>query len=109
MRLTLIRLRHMPTVWEIFLFVAGAIAAFAGLWLLGRGAVERSRPVEQGPARVLAGALDIFAVGLAVGSAALVAMIQSWVSWPLAAFGATALYMIAASFQLAVAQGRQTR
>ena len=103
----LIHFRHLPTVWESFLFVAGAVGAFAVLWLVGRGAIGESRPLSRGAARALAGALDIFAVGFAVGAAALTAMIPSWVAWPLAAFAATGLYMIAASLQLAVAEAQE--
>lgn len=104
----LIHFRHLPSVWEIFLFMAGAVAAFATLWLAGRGAIEQSRPLPQGAARALAGALDAFAVGLAVGAAALIAMIPSWVAWPLAAFGATGVYIVAASVQLALAETQRT-
>jgi hypothetical protein len=34
-------------------------------------------------------------------------MIPSWVAWPLAAFVATGLYMMAASLQLAVAKTQE--
>jgi uncharacterized membrane protein len=103
----LIHFRHPPKVWEVFLFVAGAVGAFASLWLIGRGAIEEARPLGQGAARALAGVLDVFAISLAVGAAALIAMIPSWVAWPLAAFGATVLYMVAGSVQLALAEGHQ--
>jgi hypothetical protein len=102
----LIHFRHLPQVWEVFLFVAGAVGAFASLWLIGRGAIVEARPVGLGAARALAGALDVFATGLAVGAAALIAMIPSWVAWPFAAFASTALYMVAASLQLALAETR---
>ena len=103
----LIHFRHSPAVWQIFLFAAGALAAFALLWLSGRSAIESAEPLEQGPARALAGTLDIFAVGTAVGAAALIAMIPSWVAWPLGSFGATALYLITASVQLAFAATKE--
>jgi hypothetical protein len=100
----LLHFRGAPHVWEMFLFVAGAIAAFAGLWLIGRDAIELSEPVPQGPERAFAGVLDLFAVGCALGAAALLAMIASWPAWPLASFGATAVYVIIASVQLAIAK-----
>jgi hypothetical protein len=103
----LMHFRHAPAVWEVFLFLAGAVIAFAGLWLFGRGPIEQSDPVSRQSARALAGALDLFAVGAAVGAAALLSMIPSWVAWPLTSLGATALYMIAASIQLAVAERRE--
>jgi hypothetical protein len=103
----LIHFRGSPTVWEVFLFLTGAVMAFAVLWLLGRGAIEHTHPVAQQSARALAGALDLFGVGFAVGAAALLSRIPSWAAWPLASFGATVVYMVAASLQLAVAESRQ--
>ena len=99
----LIHFRRSPTVWEVFLFLTGAVVAFATLWVVGRGAIEHAHPVSQQSARARAGALDLFAVGGAVGAAALLSMIPSWTAWPMTAFGATAVYMVAASLQLAVA------
>jgi hypothetical protein len=103
----LMHFRHAPSVWEVFLFLAGAVVAFAALWLLGRGPIERAAPVSQQSARALAGALDLFAVGAAVGVGALLSMIPSWVAWPLTSLGATALYLLAASIQLALAERRE--
>ncbi len=102
----LVHFRHPPAVWEVFLFVTGAVLAFALLWMVGRPAIEHSRPLPQGAARARAGTLDIFAVGLAAGAASLIAMIPAWVAWPLAAFGATSVYMVIASVQLAIAGTR---
>ena len=84
--------------------MGGAIAAFATLWLAGRDTIERSRGLDETGARALTGVLDIFAVGVAVGTAALLAMVPCWVAWPLVAFGATAVYILAASIQLALAE-----
>ena len=78
----LMHFRRAPAVWEVFLFVAGAVVAFAALWLFGRGPIEHSDPVSRQSARALAGALDLFAVGAAVGAAARLSMIPSWVAWP---------------------------
>lgn len=103
----LIHYHHAPAVWEIFLLAAGAVSAFASLWLLGRGAIERAEPFSQGAARALAGALDVFAAGLAIGAAALIAMIPGWIAWPLASYAATTLYLVVASVQLAVAERRE--
>jgi hypothetical protein len=103
----LIHFRHSPAAWEVFLFLTGAVVAFATLWLFGRGTIEHAEPVSQQSVRALAGALDLFAVGLAVGAAALLAMIQSWAAWPLTSFGATTLYLVAGSIQLAVAEERE--
>ena len=100
----LLHYRGAPRVWEVFLFVVGGVAAFAGLSLLGRGAIEHSRQIPQGPERVLAGVLDVFAVGLAVGAACLIAMIGNPVAWPLASFAATLTYLCVLTLQLVIAE-----
>jgi hypothetical protein len=105
----LIHYRGSPAVWEVFLFLTGAVVAFAALWLLGRGTIEHAKPVSHQSARAMAGALDLFAVGVAVGAAVLLSMIQSWAAWPLTSLGATALYMVAGSIQLAVAEEREVK
>jgi uncharacterized membrane protein len=103
----LIHFRGSPKVWEVFLFLTGAVVAFAALWLLGRGAIEDAHSVSEQSARALAGALDLFAVGLAVGVAALMSMIPSWAAWPVTSMGVAAIYMVAGSLQLAVAEGQE--
>jgi hypothetical protein len=100
----LIHFRHAPKVWEVFLFLGGAVAAFATLWLAGRDTIERSRALDETGARALTGVLDIFAVGVAVGTAALLAMLPGWVAWPVVSFGATVVYLVAVSVQLAFAE-----
>ncbi len=105
----LIHFHGQPRIWEIFLFLAGAIAGFAALWVAGRGTIEQARPLEHSARRVLAGALDLFAVGGAVGAAALLAMVPAWVAWPFPSFGATAVYIVAASIQLALTEARESR
>ena len=49
------------------------------------------------------------AAGAAVGAAALVARIGGWEAWPLAAFAATAIYILGASVQLALVTRRRDR
>jgi hypothetical protein len=100
----LIHYRQAPTVAEIFMVIAGAIGAFAGLWLLGRPTVEQAGQLRSAEVRARAGSFDLFAVGLAAGAGALIAMVPGWSAWPLAAFGVTGTYLLAASCQLAVAK-----
>jgi len=90
-----------PSAYEVFAFAAGALAGFALLGLVAHGALRRSDQLDQGPDRVLSGMLDWFAVGAAVGAAALLANIHSWIAWRLASFAATAVYLLGASLQLA--------
>ena len=49
---------------------------------------------------------QFLAVGAALGTATLVALLHSAVTWPLAAFAATAIYLGVATFELMLAQGR---
>lgn len=99
--------RSSPNLWQVLLFIVGAIGAFTVLGLGGRRAVARAKPIRPDPARVWAGVLDWFAVGLAVGAAALTAQVDSWAAWPASSFAATVIYLSAASFQLALATGRE--
>lgn len=102
----LLHYRHSPSVAEIFLFIAGAIGAFAWLSLLGQPTIEKADPLRSAGVRALAGSFDLFAVGLAAGAGALLAMVPGWSAWPLAGFGATGVYLLAASAQLAAAHHR---
>ena len=99
----LMHFRGAPQVGDVFSFLAGAVAGFALLGVLGRRTIKRARPLAPGPPRVWAGAMDWLAAGLAVGAAALVAEIPSWVAWPAATLTATVLYLGAAALQLALA------
>jgi len=91
-----------PSVGDTFLFLAGAVAGFAVLGLLAR--VERDPSLE--PQRgdlIRTGLIQVIAVGLALGAAALVALIHSFTVWPLGGFAATLIYLAVAAFELAVA------
>jgi hypothetical protein len=97
----LISARSIPSVGDVFLFASGALCAFNVLALLtSRLGATRARGL--GPERVITGALHWFGVGIAVGAAALIAQIPSWVAWPLGSFAATTLYLLGATIQLAV-------
>jgi hypothetical protein len=98
-----------PDVAEVFAFVAGALTGFGLMGLLARGGLTPAAPHEHAPDRVLAGAMHWLAAGAAVGAAALVARIDGWEAWPLAAFAATAIYILGASVQLALVTGRRDR
>jgi hypothetical protein len=58
-----------------------------------------------GPPRVWAGAMHWLGAGAAVGAAALVAQIASWLAWPAASAAATVVYLGAATLELALATG----
>ncbi len=89
-----------PRISDIFLFAAGAIAGFAAVAI----GVRRLEPKPLAPTRehlTRTGIIQIFAVGLALGAAALVAQISGFVVWPLGAFLATAVYLLVAAIELA--------
>jgi hypothetical protein len=99
--------RGNPTVAEIFLFMAGAVAAFA---MLGTAAkIGRGAPFEppQGALR-RTGMVQFLAVGAALGTATLVALIPSAVAWPLGAFLATAVYLVGTTFELLLVRSERS-
>jgi len=89
--------------------VAGALTGFGLIALFAHGALTQAEPINHAPDRVLAGALHWLAVGAAVGAVALLARVRGWEAWPLGSFVATALYMFAASVQLALVAARRKR
>ena len=88
------------------MFVAGAIAGFNVMGLLAEEALSRTNPIDRRGDRVLAGVLDWFGVGAAVGAASLLAEIHGWVPWLLGPLAATELYLVMGSLQLAVVAAR---
>lgn len=90
-----------PTVGDTFLFLIGAVAGFAVLGLLAQ--IEPDQPLE--PKRsdlIRTGLIQVIAVGLALGAAALAALAHSFVVWPLGAFAATLVYLALAALELAM-------
>jgi hypothetical protein len=104
----LIHFRSNPSVGDVFLFAAGALAGFALLGLRVRPVLQASGPIEGPGERVITGALHWFSVGAAVGAVALIAKIPSWVAWPLGSLAATTLFLLCSSLQLAFVAGRSS-
>lgn len=98
-----------PGVFEVFAFAVGALTGFALLGILAHRALAQGEPMGHGRDRVVVGMLHWFAVGAAVGAAALLAKIHGWVAWPLGSFAATTLYLLGASAQLALVAARNRR
>lgn len=92
-----------PRVPEVLLFVLGAIAAFS---LLGALAERLSpQPPRTDSSEVIwAGAVHAVAIGVAIGSAALLAMVPGAIAWALGSFAATALYLSIASAEIVAAR-----
>ncbi|HET6570000.1 MAG TPA: hypothetical protein VFG58_00720 [Solirubrobacterales bacterium] len=92
-----------PSVFDILLFVVGAIAAFAMLGLLAERLAPE--PLELGHADMIrAGVIHVVAIGLAFGAATLIALIPGVAAWPLASFAATTLYLFVASLEIVFAR-----
>lgn len=92
-----------PDVWDVALFIVGAVAAFTLLGLLA----ERlsPRPLQTGRGDLIrAGTIHVVAIGIAFGAAALLALIPGAVSWALGSFAATALYLSIASAEILLAR-----
>jgi hypothetical protein len=109
----LIRQRGLPSVFEAFAFVAGAILAFAVLTAISQ---RRHQPVAESGQQsavppfhldsrhpIFAAGLHIAAVGLALGSAALIDSGLGQAAWLLAPFAVTSIYLAIASAELAIA------
>jgi hypothetical protein len=98
----LMRSHGAPPVADVFLFLAGGVAAFVAIALLSAAGGE---PPEPSAADLLtAGALNVVAVAGSVAAAALVAEIGGAVAWPLGAFAATLVYLLLSSLELLVAR-----
>ena len=92
-----------PSVGRVFLFAAGAAAAYGLLTFLTRTTEgEAGTQLTRSPHLVRAGAIHVAAIGLAIGAAALIAQIESGVAWPLGTFAATLLYLGISSVEKAL-------
>lgn len=95
-----------PDVFEIGLFVIGAMLGFATLGLFAQRwlrPVRRPLQPDQG-SMIRAGTSHIFAIGAAFGASVLIAQIPGIAAWPLGAFTATVLYLLLTSVEVEVAQ-----
>ena len=83
-----------PSVGNILLFAAGAAVAYGVLRFLTKEADgDPASQLTRSPHLVRAGAIHVTAMGLAIGSAALIGQIPGGVAWPLGGFAATLLYL----------------
>lgn len=98
----------MASVADIFLFAAGAVAAYGGLtFLTWETAGEARDPLTRSPRRVRAGLVHVAAITLAIASAALIAKISSGVVWLLAPLVATLLYLAVSSVEVGLVEGER--
>jgi len=98
----------MASVDQIFLFAAGAVAAYGGLTFLTWDTEgEADQPLTRSPRRVRAGLVHVAAIGLAIASAVLIAKISSGVVWLLAPFAATLVYLAVSSVEVGLVEGER--
>ena len=97
----LIHARGTPQVWAIFLFAAGAGAAFGTLRTLTPDAVDAAeQPLGARPHFLRATVIQLAAIAAAIGAAGLVGLIPSPIAWPLGGFAATGLYLAGVAVEL---------
>jgi hypothetical protein len=90
----LMNARGVPDTVAALAFMAGAVLGFAFVGVLAFGGLTKHFDRERGQA-LLWGSFHFFSVGLAIGTAALVAYyVQSFIAWPLAAFLSTTVYFL---------------
>lgn len=88
-----------PGVGDVLLFVLGAVAGFMVVALGVRS--RRGEPLKDARRDFTrTGIIQIVAVGVAVGAAALTSEISSGAVWPLGAFLATLVYLLVAALEL---------
>jgi hypothetical protein len=91
-----------PTIFDILLFVIGAIAAFTLLALVSSRFSPRPLPTSRRD-MIRAGSIHVFAIGAAFGATVLIGLIPGVLAWLLGAFAATSLYLALASLEIDVA------
>jgi hypothetical protein len=100
----LTRSRGAPHIGDVFRGALGVVVAYGALQFLGRRAADRPVDEQLGSADrpILGGAGHVLAIAGALGAAALLAEISSWLAWPLAFFGATTAYLVLSGVTLGV-------
>jgi hypothetical protein len=99
----LIHFHGQPTIGDLFLFVAGAVLAFAAVALVSRAFAQQSLG-EQSPPQLI-GAFHVGSVGAALGAViGLGSAISGDLAWMAGAFVATAVYLVTVALQLTLAQ-----
>ena len=94
-----------PAIGQLFVFVAGALAAFAALEALMLAEQPGDDDAGAGQAFPFAGALNCFSVPAALGSSIGVAhAVSGTLAWLLAPFAATAVYLLIVAVQVRVVE-----
>lgn len=99
-----------PRIFELFLFVLGAAAAFAITEALGSNFFRDRVRGDQAEVVVLGSAFSFISLsgGLA-GACAVGWLVDPWPSWALGSFAATSLYLLLLGVELALAERAERR
>jgi hypothetical protein len=89
----------------MFLFAAGAAAAYGLLKVASHSAANFERDIGASPHVFRAGVLHVGGICLGIGAAALVARIGTGIAWPLATFASTTLYLAVTGVEIALMGG----
>jgi hypothetical protein len=92
------------TTGRLFLFLAGGVLSFAAIEAAASGLFRRRLESEPSDVVALGSSFALFSVAAAVGVAVLVAqLLAGWASWFFAPFLASAVYVLLAGVEMAVA------
>lgn len=92
----------LPAVGDLFLFLAGAVTAFAVVALISRAFATES--MEDQTPMLLVGAVHVLSIGSALGAVVgLANAISGDVAWLVGAFAATTIYLLVVALQLTLA------
>jgi hypothetical protein len=95
----------LPQDVDIYLFVAGATAAYGGLRLLTwETGGEAETPLPRSPNLFRAGLVHLVSIGAAITAALLIAQVGSRAAWILAPLAATVLYLGVSSVEVAAVE-----
>jgi hypothetical protein len=94
-----------PKLGYIFLFLAGAIAAFVGIELAISKGFQRAPRGEPSKVVAIGAAFSLGSVGAGVGAAALSAVVLSGLAtWPVGGLAASGTYVLMSGVEIAVAE-----
>lgn len=92
-------------VGDIMLFALGAVGAFTVIEAIVSGGFKHQVRGDPTDVVALGTALSFISVGLAIATAAGTAeLLGAWIAWLGAPFAATAVYVLASGFEMAVAE-----
>ena len=97
-----------PTVFDIGLFVAGALAGFATLGGLSRAGEREALELGEG-VTITVGMANVVAIAIALAAAAGVSMLGGRIAWALGSYLATMLYLTVVSLEFAAVGSARRR